>query len=213
MRRALVLVFLATILLVPAACGDDDDGDGEPSETTAVTTTDGAVPSTTATSTPTPGSPTTAGGPGPLDDATAEPKQGTAEGDATALLVDVRVGAHEGFDRVVFEFRDDDVPGYEVAYVEPPITEDGSGEEVDVAGDAFLSVRMEPASGVDLSGESFEETYTGPERLDGAGSLAEVVRTGDFEAVLNWVIGTDGEQPFTVRVFDDPVRLVVDVTS
>ena len=49
-----------------------------------------------------------------------------------------------------FDFRSD-APGVDVRYVEPPITQDASGRKVDVRGTAFLQVRMEPASGVDLS--------------------------------------------------------------
>jgi hypothetical protein len=114
-----------------------------------------------------------------------------------ALLTSVSVEV----DSVTFTFRDG-APGYLVEYVEPPITQDGSGEEMTVGGEAYLSVRMEPASGVDLSGDEFVETYVGPDRIDGvAGSvLVEVVRTGDFEAVLNWVIGLDAQRPFRVDV-------------
>jgi hypothetical protein len=44
---------------------------------------------------------------------------------------------------------------------------------------------MQPASGVDLSGPGYVEVYTGPDRLDpGTPEVTEVVRTGDFEAVL-----------------------------
>lgn len=131
----------------------------------------------------------------------------------TAQLTAVRTARHDGFDRVVLEFAGDVPPGYRVSYVEPPITEDGSGAEIPVPGSAFLQVRATPASGVDLSGDVPRETYTGPDRVapvDG-GVVTEVVRTGDFEGQVAWTIGLQQRVPFGVAVLEDPTRLVVDV--
>jgi hypothetical protein len=138
---------------------------------------------------------------------------GEAQTAETALLERVSLGRHEGFDRVVFQFRDG-VPGYRVEYVEPPIKEDGSGAPVKVAGRAYAFVRMEPASGFDLTVPEGELVYTGPRRLSGADAgtsvIQEVVRTGDFEAVLGWVVGLSDRVDFRVDTLDDPPRLVVD---
>jgi hypothetical protein len=67
-----------------------------------------------------------------------------------------------------------------------------------VAGSAYLSVRFEPAYGFNF--ETGEDTYTGPDRISSPGAffVKEVVQTGDFEAVLNWVIGVDQQRPYTV---------------
>jgi hypothetical protein len=131
----------------------------------------------------------------------------------TALLTQVAVGRNEGFDRVVFEFRDE-LPGYRIEYVEGPLTEDGSGNPVTLEGSAYLVVRMEPASGFDLSVPEGELVYTGPRRLSGsdagAETVREVVRTGDFEAVLTWAIGVNGRTPFRVLTLERPSRLVID---
>jgi hypothetical protein len=121
---------------------------------------------------------------------------------AVALLTDVTVEA----DVVTFSFQDE-VPGIAAEYIRPPILEDASGEEIDVEGTAFLHVRMEPASGVDLSGEEYVQTYTGPRRLEGTGGIVEVVRTGDFEAVLGWVIGVDAERPYLLDVEGSTARV------
>src|SRR5438309_1014777 len=72
---------------------------------------------------------------------------GSTSAKRTALLERVAVGRHEGYDRVVFQFRGDGVPGYRVEYVAPPFAEDGSGDPITVDGKAFVAVRMEPASG------------------------------------------------------------------
>lgn len=131
-----------------------------------------------------------------------------------ALLTDVRVAGHPGFDRVVLELDADGSPGYRVSYVQPPIVQDGSGDPVAVAGAAFLQVHLAPASGFDATGTEWEPTYTGPPRVSGDTSLVtELVRTGDFEANLTWVIGLRRQVPFAVTVLSDPVRLVVDIQT
>ena len=135
---------------------------------------------------------------------------GTSTANATSLLERVAVGHHEGYDRVVFQFRSEGLPGYRVEYVQPPLKEDGSGNPVDVAGNAFVLVRMEPASGFDLNTGEGELVYKGPRRLPGTGVTKEVVRTGDFEAVLSWAIGLEAKVPFRVTTAASPARLIVD---
>jgi hypothetical protein len=190
MRRLL----LAALLLVGlVACGDDDDDDDSSPSTSSSST---SVLGTTT-------EPTTATTATTVFDGAVTPTSIASTAGAVALLTDVR--QEDG--AVVFTFRDE-VPGVEVQYVEPPITEDASGEEVTIAGAAFLHVRMEPASGVDLSsGEDFEETYTGPTRIAGTAPVTELVRTGDFEAVLSWVIGLEAEVPFRVEIDGSTVRV------
>ncbi|MDQ3822989.1 MAG: hypothetical protein M3321_07105, partial [Actinomycetota bacterium] len=157
--------------------------------------------------------PTETGGIDPLAGAGTDPVVAGASGAATALLERVALGRHEGYDRVVFQFRNV-VPGYRVEYVEPPLREDGSGDRVDVSGTAFVVVRMEPASGFDLEVPEGELVYTGPRRLSGvdagASVVREVVRTGDFEAVLTWAVGVSDRVDFRVRTLSSPHRLVVD---
>lgn len=136
----------------------------------------------------------------------------TGSGTGFGLLTAVRLGAHPGFDRVVFEFRAA-LPGFDVRYVDPPIVADGSGEPVPVEGSAFLQVRMEPASGFDL--DAGVPVFTGPDRIGGASAgtaaVREVVRTGDFEAVLTWVVGIGSRAGFRVTTLPAPSRLVIDV--
>ena len=141
------------------------------------------------------------------------PIERPSESDATALVDRVAMGRHEGFDRVVFQFTNH-VPGYNVRYVDPPLTEDGSGDTVEVDGDAYVLVRMEPASGFDLSVPEGKLVYKGPKRIEGSSAgtsvVKEVVRTGDFEAVLSWAIGLDDRVDFRVTTASSPSRLIVD---
>jgi hypothetical protein len=131
--------------------------------------------------------------------------------DAPAVLEDVRLAGHDGYDRLTFQFRGDAVPGFDVGYAPQPITADPEGGDIEVAGEAVLAVRLAPASGADLH-DGYEQVYVGPQRLESdTTAVTEAVLTGDFEAVLGWAVGTRAEAPFRVSVQDDPVRVVVDV--
>ena len=54
------------------------------------------------------------------------------------------------------------------------------------------------------------KTYTGPNRLAGTDPVTEVAKTGDFEAVVTWVIGLDRELPFSAESRDGTLDLVID---
>jgi hypothetical protein len=195
-RRIVRRFLLACALLALAGCGGgSSSSEGEPPAA-------GTTTATTAT--------TTSEQTDPLAGAATSIVVAQSTTNATALLDRVAVGHHEGYDRVVFEFRDEGLPGYRIEYVEPPLKEDGSGNRVDVVGNAFVLVRMEPASGFDLNTGEGELVYKGPKRLDGTGVVKEVVRTGDFEAVLSWAVGLDSKVPFRVTTATSPSRLIVD---
>ena len=213
MRPTMAVVLVVTLLA--AGCGGDDDGDDVSASDTSSTSTTSTTTSTTTTTTSEGATTTSSASPTPGFDGattrTSAPAPSTNTG--VALLTDVRLAGQDGFDRVVFEFRDQ-LPGYDVAYADGPVRQDGSGEVVDVEGDAVLVVRLTPASGVDLSGPNFNQTYTGPDRLRGdTDVVAEVVRLGDFEANLTWAIGLGGKVPFRVEVLTGPPRVVVDLSA
>ena len=46
--------------------------------------------------------------------------------------------------------------------------------------------------------------------MPGASVVKEVVRTGDFEAVLTWAIGLEQKVDFRVTTAASPSRLIVD---
>lgn len=130
-----------------------------------------------------------------------------------AVLSRVRVGAHDGYDRVVWEFSEGDRPRVRVEYVDEP-RQPGSGDPVDVAGSAYLRLIAEFAT--DRGAELYApdaQPYEGPQRLDGGAArvVQEVVSLGDFEANMQWALGVDQERPFRVRVLESPLRIVVDV--
>lgn len=179
----LVAVALAASAFL-AACGDDAPTEPGP--------------------TPPPASPSSAA---PDDFGTGEVSEPS---ELFGQLVDVRLGEHPQFDRVVLEFAEN-VPGYAIKYVELPVSEDGSGEPVDLPGAAHaVQIVMSPASGFDM--EAGVPTFTGSRSItnDGTAEVTGVVSSGDFEAMLSWVVGLRREVPFKVTELGDPARLVVD---
>jgi hypothetical protein len=198
--------------LALAGCGDSTDVASSTTDTTATTAPDGVSTTTTTGGTDDTTTTTVTDGIDPLEGAGTDPVSG--DGTGFGQLTDVEIGRHEGYDRVVFTFADD-LPGYRVEYVEPPIIEDGSGETLDVEGDAFLAVRLEPSSGFDQ--DAGVESYTGPDEILGTSAgtsvLREVQRTGDFEAVLGWALGLSDRVDFKVTTLSSPTRLVIDVRN
>ena len=83
----------------------------------------------------------------------------------------------------------------------PPLhkTEDGSGRTIEVDGTAFLVIQLSNAATADILGDKVTPTYTGPRRVTAAGTrfIREVVKTGDFENTVTWVIGLDEKRPYT----------------
>lgn len=210
MRRPLLSAVLLVAVLLAACGGDQGPGDESAS---ATTTTD-----TSASSTTTEPDRTDGGGATPVGSpstATVEDGGFPRGGGDPALLVDVRAAGHDGFDRVVLEFDAGTPPSYRVGYIDPPVREDFSGNEVPVEGSAFLEIRASPAAGFDPLSEDARETYTGPRRLSPEGTelVREVVRIGDFEGQLAWVVGASQRFRFGVMTFEEPLRLVVDLVS
>lgn len=222
------LVTLSAVAILAAACGDvgvDETTTTASSSTTSMeatttsvaTTTNSSTTTTHATTTTTEVTTTTTDEPlDPVGEAQTDPLvtdgfPGTGD---TAFLTDVRLGRHEGFERLVFEF-DEAAPEYRIEYIDGPVTESPSGNEIEVVGDTYLSVTMSPATSFDLSGDAPEETYEGPDRLASDDTLAieEIVRTEDFENVTSWVVGMDDALPFGATILDNPFRLVIDITT
>jgi hypothetical protein len=133
------------------------------------------------------------------------------------FLTSLEVESQKCLDRLVFAFRPDspNPPAFRVSYqpASTALVEDGSGNPISSTGSAYLVVRLEPAATAEASGESLDFTYTGPRRLAPTGTrfVRDVVKSGDFEAVLTWVVGLTEEQPFSVSTSMSPPRVVVDV--
>jgi hypothetical protein len=127
---------------------------------------------------------------------------------AVANIVDVRVGSHVGYDRVVFEFEQG-TPELTLDRASPPFSEDASGLPLDVEGVSFLRLTMRGGSKQTDAGTS---SYDGPTNFDpGFRSLVDLVEGGDFERQSTWYFGLSTESCLRVLLLDGPPRLVVDV--
>lgn len=207
----------AVLVLALAACspGGSDDSPSPSSTATSASPSPTGSPSTT----PEPGAEPTDGASTPSDDATEAPlpfpantDQDTQDpsADAALTVTDVRVGHHDGFDRVVFELGGTGTPGWRVEYVDQP-TDDGKGDVVAVDGDAYLQVMI---SGSGYPMDTGVEEYAGPNpvRAGDDGEVEEVLLRGVFEGYTQAFVGVDDEQrPFRVFSLEDPTRVVVDV--
>lgn len=207
-RRIHPLIAVLLTTTVAAGCGGGKKAaSSEPATSrTATRTTTTGTGTTTGTTTSGP----SGGGIDTMPTAGTKPVNVKATNSATALLTDVRAARHEGFDRVVFQFKNT-LPGYDVRYVQRPVTEEGSGRTVAVKGAYVVRVRMENALDADLTQASAPRTYTGPMRLSPATSeVVELARAGGFEGTLTWVVGLNDRVDFRVTTLQAPPRLVVD---
>jgi hypothetical protein len=150
--------------------------------------------------------------PGPLGRLTGEWTVQTtdvpAAREGVATLREVRTGTHAGFDRVVFVFDGDEVPGVHLEYVDRPARACGSGEEVRLEGEGWLAVRLRPAQAhTDAGAPTVTERRLGPDLR----ALREWAVTCDFEADVSVVLGLASPGGYRTAVLRDPLRLVVDV--
>jgi len=116
--------------------------------------------------------------------------------------------ASPGYDRVVFEFAGDSVPGYRVEYTTKPVQRCGSGDPVTVAGSGRLVVRFEPAQAHD---EQSSLTPAERHRTPGLPSVRELTLICDFEGQVAWVLGIAEPSEYRVSELTGPARLVLDV--
>ncbi len=160
---------------------------------------------------------------GPNDDEGGEPTGDAAqlEGETTTgpasadgefgvlAVTDVRTATHDGFDRVVFQLEGEGIVGWDVRYVDEA-TSQGSGQPIEVAGDAILAVSL---SNLTLPPELPDDIVRWDEgRLEGTGVVVqEVVEDTIFEGIQSFFVGLDGERAFLIERFEDPQRVVIDL--
>ena len=218
-------MIVGALALGAGGCGGDDDASG------GATTSSSESPSTSEV-----GATTTAGDDGTSTSAaetstsapaesTTVPCEGTGGGtDAVTsplpsgmmLLTDVEIeAARPCVDTVTLKFRPDvaEAPGFTLEYQDGPFSEAGSGAPVEVDGGAFLVLRMEPAAIADLSVETAPLTYEGPRDIapDGTAHVVQMRLYDAFEGVVGWVIGIDGQQPFTVDTGTSPPSITISI--
>ncbi|MGW3342983.1 AMIN-like domain-containing (lipo)protein [Nonomuraea rubra] len=124
-----------------------------------------------------------------------------------ATVTGVRYATHGTYDRVVVDLKGG-IPGYSVKWVDE-LVQDGSGKPIDVNGGAYLQLTLFPANAHDEEGTP---TWTGgPVYQARLRNLADVVRTGDFEARVGIGLVLGRKAPFRVTEQGSLSRLVLDV--
>jgi hypothetical protein len=186
------------MLLLFAAC----EGGGQPPAKNTNSANQNAAPDT----------PDPAREPG---DTSAEDFEGTAgivakpkEGIHPVTLTDVRTARQANFDRVVFEFAGDTLPGYHVEYIDKPVRQCGSGNVVYIDGDGWLRIRLTPAQAHTDAGEA---TVKDRSRALGYPVLKELESICDFEANVEWVMGVSSPNRYRALELSSPARLVIDI--
>jgi hypothetical protein len=125
-------------------------------------------------------------------------------------VVGVRIGVHDGFDRVVLDLEGDGAAGWWVNYIDAARTA-GRGDDIPLEGDAVLSVAVQ---GVTLPPElppGIEPWMNDRRAAPDGGVITEVASDVVFEGVHGVFVGLDEERPFLIERFEDPQRLVIDL--
>jgi hypothetical protein len=125
-----------------------------------------------------------------------------------ATLTEVRAALHKNFDRIVFEFSGDAVPGYHIEYVDKPARQCGSGEPVSATGDALLLIRVLPAN---AHNEQGQPTIENRELKLNLPVMKEAKLICDFEADVEWLVGVGKPNKYRVLELLNPSRLVIDI--
>jgi|tagenome__1003787_1003787.scaffolds.fasta_scaffold20913784_1 hypothetical protein len=205
------LLAAATLLAGCASAGGDDGGvtaagasAGAPSSSAGASSSSGATAATQGVDRSDDASPDA-----PPFPASTGADSSAASADAGLTVSDIRTARHDGYDRVVFELGGTGTPGWEVAYVDQPASQ-GSGDPVDVAGNAVLQVTI---TGAGYPYDTGVEEFAGPKPLPGAGTktVTEVVFDATFEGTTVAFVGTTAQAPFRVYALSNPTRVVLEV--
>lgn len=140
------------------------------------------------------------------------PATGCCAAGPTVLLRTQSIEQRGNYYRIAFEFSGP-VTNYHVRYVPLPVRQDPSDQVVELQGDKAIQISF-GGTGLDQSQNPPVQTYTGPQRIVvGSGAVRELVQIGDFEAVMNWVIGVQGTPEFRVSVEQNPSQLIVEIAA
>lgn len=119
----------------------------------------------------------------------------------------VRIGTHEGFDRVVFDTIGEGSVGWYTSYTTDPIMPE-FGEPVEYEGAVALDVNL---TGVYLPSE-IGAAYPPIGTVSGTGGVVvEVVESLSYHQQSQFIIGLTEELPYSVQILEEPHRVVVDI--
>ena len=145
----------------------------------------------------------------PLGTADPAPKSQRPSEPAQLAVVGVRVGAHEGFDRVVVDLEGKGDPGWFVDYTSTPMQET-VGHPLEVAGNAFLNINID---GTVYPFELGHDNDVPVQMAGDTGNVIDVISAGTYEGRSQVVVGLRSELPYSVQILEDPMRVVVDIVQ
>lgn len=215
--RVLVPALTALVLVLgacahPASPGAEGTATSSPGSSSATggPTSSGAPPAGTAPTTGHSDEESDGDGHAAPFPADTSPDHGQASAGASGNITDIRIGHHDGFDRVVFEFHGTGTPGWTAEYV-PQALGQGSGLPIPMAGHAVISVGI---TGVGYPTETgIQEFPRSRVAVAATDVVTEVYFDGTFEGVSLAYVGTTAKQPFRVYLLTDPARVVLEVAS
>lgn len=128
---------------------------------------------------------------------------------AVATVRAIRVGRHDGFDRMVFEF-DGGRPAYTVFSTAVART-GGAGAPIEVRGTTALQIDLQ-ASTIDMDAVGFPRTFdpAGP-LVPRFPALRELRYGNEFEGLSTFAAGLRARTGFRVLELTNPTRLAIDV--
>ncbi|MDP9251082.1 MAG: hypothetical protein M3O78_06915 [Chloroflexota bacterium] len=127
---------------------------------------------------------------------------------ARAQITGIRVGTHQDYDRIAFEF-DGGIPRYQVEVATPPFYADPSGLPLEISGSAFWKITFVGGTRTKPDGGS---SYAGPTNfVPGFDALVQLKEGGDFEALSTWYVGLADTSCIRVLTLSGPARLVIDI--
>jgi hypothetical protein len=199
---------LAVVIGLQLRSGPPVIGPG-PTETASPSTSVGPTPSTEPSSSVQPSAEPSSGVEPPFSCSFPLSLEAAGSDFHPLVLQDLRLGTHEGYDRIVFEYEGG-TPRVEIDLAEPPYVQDPSGLPMTVSGDPVYRVTLHGASKFDM--ETATMPYSGPTNFEpGYEQIVQFTESGDFEATHGWYLGVNGGSCLRVFRLDDPARIVIDI--
>lgn len=132
----------------------------------------------------------------------------TQHSGVNTTLRGLRTAANAGFDRLVLDFGDAPLPGWRVEYVDQPLHQCGSGDEIRLGTDAALLIRLQYTRAHDDAGRATIRQRDVPLSMP---VMRRMVIICDFEAVVEVAVGAASPRPFRVTELRNPSRLAIDI--
>lgn len=137
------------------------------------------------------------------------PTLADAAGSGPNKITAIRTATHPGYDRLVFEFSGK-LPSHTFVAWAPRVTQDGSGDTVPAAGNAFLQIGL---GGVTGYTKSYASTFGPLRRSTGNQNLNEVVHAGEFEGMVSFGAAMMARTSYKIIKLTKPSRLVIDIAN